>query len=153
MIGWMGWIPQHSNVIILQRLLQASGKIVASEGGNACSLLFWWMRFRPVSSFWSARFLVDGSLGWMGLSGGWGPLPIPSARFPGERILIDPLVGTLLDYARHNGPQQRKLVRCVLSVPGWQGCHYEHIYKLHQDSGYFTVDQNYSLTGIIIFAR
>jgi len=28
-------MSQHFNVIILQQLLQASGKIVASEGGNA----------------------------------------------------------------------------------------------------------------------
>jgi len=64
----------------------------------------------------SAYFIVRWCLfsgGW-GLSGGWGPLPIPGARFPGERILIDPLVGTLLGDARHDGPQHRKLECCVL---------------------------------------
>ena len=54
--------------------------------------------------------------GWMGLSGGWGPLPIPGARFPVERILIDQFVSTLLGHARHDGPQQGELVRCVLAV-------------------------------------
>jgi hypothetical protein len=81
-------MPQHPNVIILQQLLQASVKIVASEGGNASSLFF----------------------GWMGLSGGWGPLSKPGARIHCNRILINPLAGTLLGHTRHDGPQQRELV-------------------------------------------
>lgn len=72
---------------------------------------------------------------WMGLSGGWGPLPIPGARFPGERILIDPFVGTLLGHARHDCPQKRELLRCVLVVTGQQGGNYTRSELSHEEQG------------------
>ena len=77
----------------------------------------------------SACFIVR----WCLFSGGWGPLPIPGAGFPGERILIDPLVGALLGDARHDGPQQRELVRCILAVPGQQCGHYACIQRCHEE--------------------
>ena len=80
--------------------------------------------------------LLDGSIirgHWF--SGGLGPLPGPDVRLPGERILIDPLVGALLGHALHDGPQQRELVRCVLAVPGQQGGHYSRIETCHKEQG------------------
>ena len=111
-------MPHHSNVIILQQLLQASGKNVASEDGIAAACFSGGCAFslfhRPgVLVFW-----------WMGLSGEWGPLPIPGARFTVEWNLIDPFVGTLLDHALQDGSQQHKLVRCVLAILGQQGGYY-----------------------------
>ena len=91
-------MSQHFNVIILQQLLQASGKIVASEGGMAAACFsggcaFGLFHLPGVLVFW-----------WMSLSGGCGPLPIPGARFTVEWNLIDPFVGTLVGHARHDGP-------------------------------------------------
>ena len=76
------------------------------------------MRLRLVTSHVFTGFRVDGSPKWTGT------LVLPGAYLPGEPILIDPFGGMLLGQARHDGPQQRELVLCVLAVLGQQGSYY-----------------------------
>ena len=132
----MCWMPQHSNVIILQQILQASEKIVASEGGIAAASFSGGCAFglfhRPVVLL----FGLMGSFGWMGLLAHTRrPLPL---RTDSHRSVC----GHAARFRSAQWPAagrtcmlQLEPALCILAVPSRQSGHYALVELYREQQG------------------